>query len=131
MFHFLGIASFKVISCVAAQAQRAWGMLYQGVNFHGGDARKCFTSCFTTSNLQVSHQTWNVSHRKCSHDFTTSSHVSHYPVYPEISKTISSTVAKTELHEGRHMESVDLHAQVQAGCVATKGNRLCLENASG
>ena len=45
-------------------------------------------------------------------------------------KTTSSTDAKTELHEGRNMASVDLHAQVQTGCVATKGTRLCLENLS-
>ena len=28
------------------------------------------------------------------------------------------------------MASVDLHAQVQTGCVATKGTRLCLEKLS-
>ena len=34
---------------------------------------------------------------------------------------------KTEPHEGRNMASIELHAQVQTGCVATNGTRLCLE----
>ena len=106
------------------------GIVYQGVDFHGGGARKRFTSSFTTLNPQFSQQTWNVSHRKCLNAFTTSSHVSHYPVYPKISGIASSTVAKTEPLKGRNMASVDLHAQVQTGCVATKGTSLCLENAS-
>ena len=45
-------------------------------------------------------------------------------------KITSSIDAKIETHEGRNMASVGLHAQVQTGCVATKGTRLCLENAS-
>ena len=57
-------------------------------------------------------------------------HVSHYPVYTEITKITSSIDAKIEPHEGRNMASVNLHAQVQTGCVTTKGTRLCLENAS-
>ena len=61
-----------------------------------------------------SHQTWNVSHRNYLCAFTTSYHVSHYPVYPEITKVTSSIDAKTEPHEGRNMASVD--AQVQTGC---------------
>ena len=61
-----------------------------------------------------SHQTWNVSHRNYLCAFTTSYTVSHYPVYPGITKVTSSIDAKTELHEGRNMASVD--AQVQTGC---------------
>ena len=57
--------------------------------------------------------------------FTTSYNVSHCPVYPEITKITSSIDAKTEPHEGRNIAFVDLHAQVQTGCVATKGARLC------
>ena len=72
----------------------------------------------------------NVSHRNYTGAFTTSYHVSYYTVYPEITKITSSIDAKIEPHEGRNMASVDLHAQVQSGCEATKGTRLCLENAS-
>ena len=108
---------------------KAWGLLYHGVAFHGGGARKHFPSCLTTSNLQFSHQTWNVSHRNYSSGFTTSYHVSHYPAYPDITKITYSIDTKTELHEGRIVASVNLHAQVQTGSVATKGTRLCLENA--
>ena len=84
----------------------------------------------TTSNLPFLYQTWNVSHRNYSCAFTTSYHVSHYPVYTEIIKITSSIDAKTEPHEGRNMASVNLHAQVQTACVTTKGTRLSLENAS-
>ena len=69
-------------------------------------------------------------YRNYSCAFTTPYHVSHYPVYAEITKITSSIDAKTVPHEGRNMASVDLHAQVQSGCVATKGTRLCLENPS-
>ena len=48
------------------------------------------------------------------------------PVYTEITKITSSSDAKTEPHEGRTMASVNLHARVQTGCVATKGTRLLL-----
>ena len=78
--------------------------------------------------MQFSHQIWNVSHRNYSCAFTTSYHVSHFPVYTEITKITSSIDAKTEPHEGRNMVSVDLSAQVQTGCVATKGTKLCLES---
>ena len=44
-----------------------------------------------------------MSHIKTIHvPFTTSYHVSHYPVYPEITKITSSIDAKTEPHEGRN-----------------------------
>ena len=46
----------------------------------------------------------------------------------EITKITSSIDAKTEPHEGRNMVSVDLSAQVQTGCVVTKGTKLCLES---
>ena len=69
----------------------------------------------------------NVSHRKNTCALTTSYHVSHYPVYPEITKITSSIDAKIEPHEGRNMVSVDLHAQVQTGREATKGPKLSLE----
>ena len=49
---------------------------------------------------------------------------------PEITKITSSIDATTEPHVGRYMASVDLHAQVQTGCVATKGTKLCSENVS-
>ena len=78
--------------------------------------------------MQFSHQIWNVSHRNYSCGLTTSYHVSHYPVYTEITKITSSIDAKTEPHEGRNMVSVDLSAQSQTGCVVTKGTRLCLES---
>ena len=62
-------------------------------------------------NFQICNfQIWNVSHRNYSCAFTTSYHVSHYPVYPEITKITSAIDAKTEPHEGRNMASVDLHA---------------------
>ena len=120
---------FKAI-CYVMYQPRPFRLLYHGFDFHGGGARKRFTSCFTTSNLQFSHQTWNVSHRNYACAFTTFYHVSHYSVYTEITKITSSIDAKTEPHEGRNMASVNLPAQVQTGCVATKGTRLCLENAS-
>ena len=44
------------------------------------------------------------------------------------SYSISMIDAKTELHEGRIMVYVDLSAQAQTGCVATKGTRLCVES---
>ena len=69
-------------------------------DFAGSGARKSFTSCFT-SNLQFSYQTWNASHRNYSWTFTTSYHVSHYPVYPEITKITSSIDAKTEPQKGQ------------------------------
>ena len=53
---------------------------------------------------------------------------SYYYYYnPEITKITSSIDAKTEPHEGRNMASIDLHAQVPTGCVATKQTKLCLE----
>ena len=110
-----------------SSASRALGLLYHGLDFHGGGARKPFTSCFTTLNLQFTHQTWNVSHTNYACAFTTSYHISHYPVYPEVTKTNSSIDAKTEPYEGRHMASVSLHAQVQTGCVATDFNHPLLQ----
>ena len=121
--HFL-----KQSSVLQPRPFRDWALLH-GFDFAGGGARKRFTSCFT-SNLQFWHKTWNVSHRNYSCAFTTSYHVSHYPVYPEITKRTSSIYAKTEPDEGRNMASVNLHAQVQRGCVATKGTSLCFKNAS-
>ena len=66
-----------------------------------------------------------MSHIETTH--VASLHVSHYPVYTEITKITSSIDAKTEPHEGRNM-SVDLPAKAQTGCVVTKGTRLCLES---
>ena len=83
---------------------------------------------FVGVKLHFSHKIWNVSHRNYSCAFTTSYHVSHYPVYTEITKITSSIDAKTEPHEGRNMVSVDLSALAQTGCVVTKGTRLCLES---
>ena len=123
-----GISLNKALFENGRSTIRAWGLLYHVFDFHAGDARNCFTSCYTTSNLQFSHQIWNVSHKNYSCAFTTSFHVSHFTVYTEITKITSSIDAKTEPHEGRNMVSVDLSAQVQTGCVVTKGTKLCLES---
>ena len=49
-------------------------------------------------------------------------------MYTEITKITSSIDAKTEPYEGRNMVSINLSAQAQTGCVATKGTRLCVES---
>ena len=48
-FYVFCVLPYTVFILSLAQA---WGLLYHGIDFAGGCARKRFTSCFTTSNLQ-------------------------------------------------------------------------------
>ena len=86
---------FKAIGPPVPQARSAWRLLYYQIDFYGPDARNGFTSGFTASNAQISHQTWTVSQRNYILHPSLSAPIEDFHHNPRITEINSFNDAKT------------------------------------